>query len=986
MGRYSKERHAENRLMLVERSRKQQTVPYLVNYTDSQDVIIKCRDSLSFFLNICWHNEMEGFEQKFKQAVQSLESGSFPRNDFMDIYKVTGTDIDGRRVFMQFMEQVHETVLTRFVQGLRSLPALHDLDFDEFCRVVIAQKDEIHFIIACSGGALWKDNRVIINLDADHSLEVSREDIVNFSDESLVQCQEKISSRAQNINMTFEETAFIVALNALKPTVENPHFKRQYERFTLAFTRYLQSVHGKNYHKRLFEIIDFVSYTKVQLFHGVKNIIEHMDYIKSFYRTKLVKDVLFEADYDKCLNMLNFHYGANTCEACKIFYRRSLTRPSNYVCVTKKNLCFPGENFRFACKKCRFDKCVEIGMSKDSIKIGRYSLERHEKNRKTLKDLKNKSINIPYLPIGSDSQDIVVLCQNCFSLFPIKDWTTKVDGLREKVLRVNEVFDDHLYNSEQFMDIYETVGVEIDNRRVFAELFEMIITTVFNGFSEALINLPIAKELQPEDFFSKALESLEDVNLIMASFSLSLWKNDSLAIPFDDNLTLNIPKSSLAQIVDVNLLDSQKETIEILSQLHITFEEAIFITTLNFLKPTTKYPQLHGIYERFTLAFTRYLENKYGSSFHYGAYTCEGCKVFFTRSSKKYIDYVCLTNRKQCVSNTDYAFSCKFCRYKKCLAVGMSRGNIKIGRYSKRMHEQKDLLLTHIEKEKLSVPYLPKYTDSHNMIIACRTSFNNFFHIDWGSEIQGLNDIYNKAKGFVDQGTFSKDEYMDIYKVTGIEVDSRKAFVNFTASIMHTSFKVFFSAIRSLPIMDSLSLEDVYQIVLRNKHDMFLLITVALRNLWSEEKLIINLNDKYKISLNKSDINNLSGNQVATAYEENTNRIINASITYEEAILMIALNMSTPIKKYPNLKGIHERLTLAFTRYLEANYGKTYYVRLAELVNLMASMRESFFLLENWMTENEEYLNIIYQSDIMKIFFMNLKLEQAVELLMNLTL
>ncbi|KAJ3586946.1 hypothetical protein NHX12_013337 [Muraenolepis orangiensis] len=55
---------------------------------------------------------------------------------------------------------------------------------------------------------------------------------------------------------------------------------------------------------------------------------------------------------------------------------------------------------------------------------------------------------------------------------------------------------------------------------------------------------------------------------------------------------------------------------------------------------------------------------------HYGVRTCEGCKGFFKRTVQKGSKYVCLAN-KDCPVDKRRRNRCQFCRFQKCLAVGM---------------------------------------------------------------------------------------------------------------------------------------------------------------------------------------------------------------------------------------------------------------------------------------------------------------------------
>ncbi|XP_037608899.1 retinoic acid receptor RXR-alpha-A isoform X2 [Sebastes umbrosus] len=57
---------------------------------------------------------------------------------------------------------------------------------------------------------------------------------------------------------------------------------------------------------------------------------------------------------------------------------------------------------------------------------------------------------------------------------------------------------------------------------------------------------------------------------------------------------------------------------------------------------------------------------------HYGVYSCEGCKGFFKRTVRKDLTYTCRDN-KHCVIDKRQRNRCQYCRYQKCLAMGMKR-------------------------------------------------------------------------------------------------------------------------------------------------------------------------------------------------------------------------------------------------------------------------------------------------------------------------
>lgn len=74
------------------------------------------------------------------------------------------------------------------------------------------------------------------------------------------------------------------------------------------------------------------------------------------------------------------------------------------------------------------------------------------------------------------------------------------------------------------------------------------------------------------------------------------------------------------------------------------------------------------------------------SGVHFGVLSCEGCKGFFRRSrlNNKAASYECKSTRQFCVSPCPLNLfnCCRFCRYQKCLQVGMSYVGSKTGRHS----------------------------------------------------------------------------------------------------------------------------------------------------------------------------------------------------------------------------------------------------------------------------------------------------------------
>ncbi|XP_052801659.1 nuclear receptor ROR-beta-like [Mya arenaria] len=88
-------------------------------------------------------------------------------------------------------------------------------------------------------------------------------------------------------------------------------------------------------------------------------------------------------------NASGSHYGVNSCEACKGFFRRYLLRSEEYKCNKGGNCEIINRN-RGNCSGCRLQKCLALGMAKEKSKLGRYTLAKRTATIKEVNKLEGK--------------------------------------------------------------------------------------------------------------------------------------------------------------------------------------------------------------------------------------------------------------------------------------------------------------------------------------------------------------------------------------------------------------------------------------------------------------------------------------------------------------------------------------------------------------------------------------------------------------------
>nr|XP_020670473.1 retinoic acid receptor RXR-gamma isoform X1 [Pogona vitticeps] len=145
---------------------------------------------------------------------------------------------------------------------------------------------------------------------------------------------------------------------------------------------------------------------------------------------------------------------------------------------------------------------------------------------------------------------------------------------------------------------------------------------------------------------------------------------------------------------------------------------------------------------------------------HYGVYSCEGCKGFFKRTIRKDLFYTCRDN-KDCLIDKRQRNRCQYCRYQKCLAMGMKREAVQEERQRSREQSENETESTSshsrtsedmpveriLEAEMAVEPQTESYTDTDHstndpVTNICHAADKQLFTlVEWAKRIPHFSDL-----------------------------------------------------------------------------------------------------------------------------------------------------------------------------------------------------------------------------------------------------
>ena len=386
------------------------------------------------------------------------------------------------------------------------------------------------------------------------------------------------------------------------------------------------------------------------------------------------------------------------------------------------------------------------------------------------------------------------------------------------------------------------------------------------------------------------------------------------------------------------------------------------------------------------------------SGLHYGVNTCEPCKGFFTRYLRKKEVYKC-TKDDNCQITNRLRGNCSACRLKKCLALGMARKNSRLGRYSLSRRMETIMQVNELEKQNNNqmnrtttqdfnnrqissneitdnVNVNTNSTDNHqkeqaeHMATSNSASFklkapSGFSHklvktlVDYMEKIkpygenitskeqimQTLTAHYESYKLKIDifgnLRSVPKDEYFNLLKGFGIEIDKRMMFLKQSANEMMDIIERYCNFAKQIPNFKCLSNRDQTNLLKSSRYDFFMIL---MHDGYLHEKQVFLAHNGAAFHMEEVADKFFSRKLVINVCDM-YHRLQNLKLSKEENALLIAISLVFTDRCSLENPSLVEQIQFSLTQLLQKQLQRTCpssaLRRFTKIIDCLTIMRES---------------------------------------------
>lgn len=247
-------------------------------------------------------------------------------------------------------------------------------------------------------------------------------------------------------------------------------------------------------------------------------------------------------------------------------------------------------------------------MSRSNIQKGRY--------KKQLKEsLKGKLCTVPRNFKYTMDDELIQRVSLFFHKVKNIDWTQEIQNHFEVLKNMTEAIQNTFLPSEDFMDIYNSTGIEIDNRSIFTKDHWKFGEIILKYNLTFMRSLPGFRELNEKDFINILRDHVDNM-LVLASFfsNIDVLSEDLCLSGTQQNFIID--KATLRTLLGNDFILVKDEMRSIINNLKINHLELLFVLVLPILSPNRKYHHFSDVYNRLLKVFVRYLQTNHGANYH----------------------------------------------------------------------------------------------------------------------------------------------------------------------------------------------------------------------------------------------------------------------------------------------------------------------------------------------------------------------------------
>lgn len=495
------------------------------------------------------------------------------------------------------------------------------------------------------------------------------------------------------------------------------------------------------------------------------------------------------------------HYGVNTCEACKAFFRRSLVENNKYVCPRDGD-CKIINHKRANCSACRLKKCLDLGMSKKAVRHGRYTVAIRTKTILEVKQLereqalkdsfaladsfaKHKMPEIISVPQERTSPDSSISSSAISSFMESSDYSSSIEE--------SSNFSSSFVESTSFCSSDSLQSSVVGSTCTQMSLCESLLHTLEEN-SHNLVSL------EPSAVFSSIDNQMIDNLDILSTMDIDIPNDNNINEISGSDVFLN---SKNSQIIDIDLTSDKIDFLEINSDEYINFNQEVInvfqSSTQDQLQSSTiqlscqESPEAPDCVQQLSPDTTT-VDDSCSSQFISHCNTSDSSsRPDFSSVAQKKIPTFNFTNSMDSFGSTLTAPPQKKLRASFNMADDM---------------ETLQLINTLVSAQEILYPSMRKHFNKE---------YTEVIHREFWEKHKLHDELFGTLK------SLSNAEYNSFFLATGIDIDGRIDMLTKAAECMQKEIVKYISFVKSIPGWEDLHNSDKLTLIKASRFEYWLL-------------------------------------------------------------------------------------------------------------------------------------------------------------------